>query len=320
MKKVFGILFLVLSMVVVAACGNQQAAEEFPSDQITLVIQAAPGGASDTISRTVAKLVEDDLGVPVVPVNKTGGAGAVAMSYLKSQKPDGYTIGYVPVELAMVQSLGYADLKPDDLYLLGRSHLLPAAITVRADAPYDTIAEFIAYAKKNPSKIRVGNAGTGSIWHVAGAGFAEEAGIQLSHVPFDGAAPAVTALMGKHVDAVSVSPSEVQGGVKSGDLKVLAVMGNERDALFPEVPTLKEEGIDVEITAWGGFAMPKGGSEEVRSKLESAIKKAIQSKEFQELAKKQGLTLSYQDPQAFSRFADEQLELYNGIIPTMELD
>lgn len=315
LKKVVAItLLLVLVLGIMGA-----AAKDYPSKRITLIIQAAPGGASDTVSRTVAGLMEEKLGVPVVGVNKTGAAGSVAMTYLKKSRPDGYTIGYVPVELTMVNALGYADIKPTDYELLGRAIVIPAAVTVRKDAPWDTIDELIDYAKKNPGAIKVGNSGTGSIWHIAASAFEDEAGIEFNHVPFNGAAPAVASLLGGHIDMVTVSPSEVKSGVDSGDLKVLGVMGTERSDLIPDVKTFKELGYDVNVVAWGGFAAPKNLPGNVKEVLVKAVKDAINSDRFVKLCQQRGMEHSYLSPEEFSSFAKEQFEFYNKLIPAMGL-
>lgn len=326
MKKWLSLL-LVLCVALLGACSSEtgknadakDAGSDFPNKQIELVVPYAPGGASDMVSRTVGSYLEEDLGVPVVTNNKTGGTGAVGMSYVEGKNPDGYTVGYVPVEMAMLSALGFADIEPSKFDLLGRAIVIPAAITVPADAPYNTIEEFIQYAKDNPGKVRVGNSGTGSIWHIAAAGLAEETGAEMKYVPFEGAAPAVAALLGGHIEAVSVSPSEVKASVDGGDLKILAVMSKDRDKTFPDVPTLIESGIDLEIAAWGGFVVPKGTPEDIKAKLEESVKGAVGSEEFQNLADERGLNASHLSAEEFTKFADEQYKFFGDLIPKMEL-
>lgn len=333
MKKWY-LLLVILFIALLGACSSQTNEEagtedtqdsnteektEFPDKQIELVVPYAPGGASDMVGRTVGSAIEKDLGVPVVITNKTGGTGAVGMSYVEGKNPDGYTIGYVPVEMSMVKALGFADVEPANFDLLGRAIVIPAAITVPADAPYDTIEEFIEYSLDHPGEIRVGNSGTGSIWHIAAAGLAEETGAEFKYVPFDGAAPAVAALLGGHIEAVSVSPSEVKANVDGGELKILAVMSGDRDVTFPDVPTLKESGIDLEIAAWGGFTAPKGTPDDVKAVLEEAVKNAVASDEFQNVAKERGLNASYLTAEEFTQFAKEQFDFYNELIPNMDL-
>lgn len=287
-------------------------ATDYPGGkQITLIIQANPGGLSDTNARAIAQLVQESLGVPVVCTNKPGASGAVAMSFLQASKADGFTIGYVPVELTMVQSMGYAtDIYPDAFDLLSGCNIQPAAITVRADSGWETIEDVVNYAKENPGELKVGTSGTGSIWHIAGDAFAQAAGIDANMVPFDGASPAVAALLGKHVDLVPVSESEVASGIASGELKMLAVCSAERSAFNPDVPTLQELGFDVDVTAWGGFAVPKGTPSEVLEILYKAFGDAVASDSFKELAASKQYSPMLKDHTEFATFANEQYEFY----------
>ena len=288
-------------------------ATDYPTQQITMVIQASPGGLSDTNARAIAQLVQEDLGVPVVCTNKPGASGAVAMSFLQASKPDGYTIGYVPVELSMVQALGYAtDVYPDAFDLISGCNTQPAAITVRADSGWNSIEDLVNYAKENPGQLRVGNSGTGSIWQVAGDSFANAAGIEVNQVPFDGAAPAVAGLMGKHIDMVSVSEFEVSSGVASGELKILAVCSEERSKFNPDVPTLKELGYDVNVSAWGGFALPKDTPDDVKEILYASFEKAVGSDSYAELCAKNQYSPMPLKHDEFAAFANEQYEFYKS--------
>jgi tripartite-type tricarboxylate transporter receptor subunit TctC len=121
------------------------------------------------------------------------------LEYVRNSNPDGYTIAYMPVESTMLKALGFTDLSTDDFKFIGRAMTIPAAITVRSDSKWNTLEEFIEYAKENPGEIKVGNSGTGSIWHIAAASLEQKTGCQFTHVPFDGAAPAVAALLGRNI-------------------------------------------------------------------------------------------------------------------------
>ncbi|AYO29641.1 tripartite tricarboxylate transporter substrate binding protein [Biomaibacter acetigenes] len=331
------IILLIISIVLIAGCGQstkqtgnngqsttsttqeQKGSTKYPAKQINLIIQAAPGGLSDTTARTVGGELEKILGVPVVCSNKPGASGAVAMSYVQASAPDGYTIGYVPVELTMIKALGFADIEPNSFDLIGSSNISPATVTVRADAPWKTLQEFIDYAKKNPEKVKVGNSGTGSIWHIAAASLEKAAGVKFNHVPFDGATPAIAALMGGHIDAVTVSVMEVKSGVDSGKLKVLGVMSDQKSEYLPNVPTLKEAGYDVNVSAWGGFAAPKGLPQNVKDVLYPAFEKAINSDKLKEIAKQRGFSVFYKNSDEFTKFANEQFDFYMKQIPAMGL-
>jgi len=299
---------------------SNKEAPKYPTKQINLIIQAAPGGLSDTVARAVAAELQKNLGVPVVCTNKPGASGAVAMSYVQASAPDGYTIGYVPVELSMVKALGFAsDIEPNAFDLLGSANISQATVTVKADAPWKTLKELIDYAKTNPGKLKVGNSGTGSIWHIAGVSLEKAAGVQFNHVPFDGAAPAIAALMGGKIDVVPVSIMEVKSGVENGQLRVLGIMGDEKSEYLPDVPTLKELGYDCNVAAWGGFAAPKGLPKEVKDVLIPAMEKAINSDSFKEIAKQRGFSVFAKNPEDFAAFANQQFEFYMKEIPAMKL-
>ncbi|MGN8646286.1 tripartite tricarboxylate transporter substrate binding protein [Gracilibacillus sp. HCP3S3_G5_1] len=322
MKKLLVTISILTIIGILSACGSNSGSADhsnFPENQIEVVVPFAAGGASDLVSRTIATEMENELDVPVVVSNKTGGSGTSGMLATRDANPDGYTIGYVPVELAMVEELGLADITPDGYKAIGQLMTIPAAITVSADAPYNTIEDFIAYAKENPGEVKVGNSGTGSIWHIAAAAFAQELDLELEYIPYDGAAPAVTALMGGHVDAVSVSPSEVVAGLDSEDFKVLAVMSEERDANVPDVPTLQELGYDINLSGWGGFVAPKDTPDEVIDILQAAFKSAAESEAFTKLLEERGMNLNYKDGAEFQQFAQEQYEYFSELIPNIDL-
>ena len=243
-----------------ASSGGSSSAEtvDFPGNkQVSLIVPYSAGGASDTVARIYASELEQSLGTSIVVSNVTGASGAIGLEQVRNSNPDGYTIAYMPVESTMLKALGFTDLSTDDFRFIGRAMTIPAAVTVRADAPWDTFEDFVNYAKEHPGEIQVGNSGTGSIWHIAAASIEKECGVQFTHVPFDGAAPAVAALLGGNIQAVTVSPSEVKNNVDSGDFKVLCVLGESRSSVVPDVPTAQELGIDITIQGWGGFAVPK---------------------------------------------------------------
>lgn len=321
-------LVLSLSLGLLAGCGTQgtqgtqggqASSAAFPEKEITLIVPFAAGGASDATGRIVAKGMEEKLKKPVVIVNRPGGTGGVGMSFVQASSADGYTVGYVPAEFAMHKALGLSDLDPSKFDLIGQATMVPAAVTVAANAPYNTIEEFIEFAKKQPGEVKVGNSGAGSIWHVAASAFANSTGVTFNDIPFDGAAPAVTALMGGHVDAVMVSLGEVKSGVESKKVKVLAVMTAERDKNFPDVPTLKEKGHDVQFAGWGGFVVPKGTPNEVKAVLADALKSAVESDAFKKFADERSIIATYKGPEDFGSFADSQFKYFSELIPTMKL-
>ena len=300
MKRNFLTTALFSLLILLLASGPALAAS-FPSKTITVICPWSAGGGTDTILRGLAKQTEPFLGQNITVVNKTGGGGAIGHGAGIRARPDGYTVTMVTFEIISLPPQGLVPFTYKDYDLLMRVNMDPAAITVPKDAPYNTIAEFVAYAKAHPGGIKVGHSGPGSVWQIAGGIFAEKAGIDLTFVPHDGAAPAVTALVGKHIQAVSVSPAEVQGQVEAGSLKMLAVMSDSRLPNFPDVPTMKEAGYDVSFGTWRGLAVPKGTPAEVKKVLHDAFKKGMESETFLKFAKDSGLGLAYLPADAWGK-------------------
>lgn len=300
-----------------AATTATNAAPNFPRKQIQIVVPYAPGGASDTVARIYGKELENQLGKPVIIVNRTGASGAVGLESVKTSRPDGYTMSYMPVESTMISALGIADVSSDDFKFVCRVMTIPAAITVSADAPWNTLEEFLAYAKENPGKVMVGNSGSGSIWHVAAASLEKAASVKFNHVPFDGAAPAIAALLGKNITAVAVSPAEVKTNVDAGQFKVLAVIGDNRSSVVPDIKTTKELGYDVTAMGWGGFAVPKDTPADVVKILDEASAKVAQAPELVKLLKERGFEHAYLSGADMDAFAKNQLEQYKKLIPEL---
>ena len=303
-----------------ASSGGSSSAEtvDFPGNkQVSLIVPYSAGGASDTVARIYASELEQSLGTSIVVSNVTGASGAIGLEQVRNSNPDGYTIAYMPVESTMLKALGFTDLSTDDFRFIGRAMTIPAAVTVRADAPWDTFEDFVNYAKEHPGEIQVGNSGTGSIWHIAAASIEKECGVQFTHVPFDGAAPAVAALLGGNIQAVTVSPSEVKNNVDSGDFKVLCVLGESRSSVVPDVPTAQELGIDITIQGWGGFAVPKDTPQAVIDILEKASETAINSDSVKKTLADRGYEHAYRSGSDMDQKASEELAYYSELIPEL---
>ena len=303
-----------------ASSGGSSSAEtvDFPGNkQVSLIVPYSAGGASDTVARIYASELEQSLGTSIVVSNVTGASGAIGLEQVRNSNPDGYTIAYMPVESTMLKALGFTDLSTDDFRFIGRAMTIPAAVTVRADAPWDTFEDFVNYAKEHPGEIQVGNSGTGSIWHIAAASIEKECGVQFTHVPFDGAAPAVAALLGGNIQAVTVSPSEVKNNVDSGDFKVLCVLGESRSSVVPDVPTAQELGIDITIQGWGGFAVPKDTPQAVIDILEKASETAINSDSVKKTLADRGYEHAYLSGSDMDQKASAELAYYSELIPEL---
>ncbi|MFZ5945342.1 MAG: tripartite tricarboxylate transporter substrate binding protein [Bacillota bacterium] len=315
-RKFVAILLICLLVFTLASCGQKQEVKkeepkpeekkvEFPTKGITAICPWSAGGGTDAVLRGLSKATEQFLGKTITVNNTTGGGGAVGHGAGLNAKNDGYTVTMITFELVSLPPQGLVPFTYNDFDLLMRINMDPAALTVKKDAPYNTVEEFIAYAKEHPGEISIGNSGPGSVWHIAAGLLADKTGIDVKYVPYDGAAPAITALVGGHIQAVSVSPAEVQGQVQAGDLKLLAVMSGERVPTFPDVPTFKELGYDITFGTWRGLAVPKGTPEEVKTILADSFKKGYDTEEFQSFAKKAGLGLAYANAADFKAFLDQ---------------
>ncbi|WP_236838932.1 tripartite tricarboxylate transporter substrate binding protein [Caldalkalibacillus salinus] len=325
-KFVTTILALVLFM---AACGGNTTSEtggdesgddtsSFPTQALEIIVPYSAGGGTDMVARSFADLAEDELDQPVAVVNREGGGGAVGMQTGISAEADGYTVTMVTVELLTLPHSGLAQFSYEQLQPVALLNEDPAAITVQADAPWDTLEAFIADAENE--KLSVGNSGTGAIWHLAASALEQETDANFNHVPFDGAAPAVTALLGGHIDAVSVSPAEVRSQVDAGELKVLGVMAEDRVDSLPEVPTLSESGIDLAIGTWRGLAVPKETPDDVVQVLEEAFGNTAQTEDFQSTLNEMNLGYRYADGEAFQTLLESQDSLFSELIPSLELN
>jgi tripartite-type tricarboxylate transporter receptor subunit TctC len=271
----------------------------FPSKPVELVVPFQPGGGTDALARAFADATRRHMPQSVVIVNKPGASGAIGWQDVINARPDGYRLAVVTVEVTTLPHMGLAKFSYEDLTPIARLNADQAAITVRADAPWNTVEEFLAAAKKDSGKLSMGNAGNGSIWHLAAAALEDKTGTKFNHTPFQGAGPAVLALLGGHIDAVAVSPAEVTIHVQAGKLKTLAVMAEQRVKGFDKVPTLKERNIDLVIGTWRGIAAPKNTPPEVIAYLKEVSRKAADEPAFREVLDKQNLGFAYADDVAF---------------------
>lgn len=295
------------------ACGTggDGADSDYPSKDITLIVQAAAGGGSDLSSRALASALEPILDVSIIVENRPGASGSTAMLHVKDQPADGYTIGFGPVEIAMLGSMNY-DIHPDDFDMLGQIMLGPGVLSVPADSPYDTLQDFVDAAQDQ--EMTVANSGAGSIWEMAGASLSDLTGAQIKPVPFDGGAPAVGAVLGNQVDAAASGVNEVKQNLADGKLKVLAIFHTERHPEIPDVPTAIEQGVDMEIGGWGGIYAPKGLPDDVRETLEGAIAEAVEADSYQEIITGSGNLVVYRDSAEFTEFAVSEAERFSQLI------
>ena len=289
-------------------------AEDFPTKPVELVVPASAGGGTDALARAFAEAAKNHLPQPLIVNDKPGASGVVGMSEVLNGKPDGYKVSVVIAELVILPHLGLSKFTYADFQPIARLNADPAAITVQANAPWNTIEEFLAASKAKPGEMKVGNSGNGSIWHLAAAGLEDKTGVKFNHVPYQGAAPGVVALLGGHIDAVAVSPGEVAVHVQGGKLKMLAVMADQRLKAFDKVPTLKERNIDLSIGTWRGLAVHKATSPEVAGVLRTMARKGAEEPMFREQLDKLNLGFSYLDAEAFGKAMQRDHEYFKQLV------
>ena len=298
-----------------AGCGGAEG--PYPAQEIKLVVQAAPGGTSDTVSRVMASLAESRIGVPIVCENKPGASGALAFSYVARRPADGYTVGHAPVEIAIVRSLGYADIGPSDVSLICLVSKTAPALVVGSESPWGTFEEFVSAAKRDPGGIVMANSGIGSIWHFNILLMEQGTGARVTHLPFGGSTPALVSVIGGHADAAVAGVGEVVSHVQSGNLRALAVFDENRSSVLGEVPTTHELGYEIGAPAWSGFFGPGGMPDDRVALLAEAFKTAFGTEEWATLCRERGMEALYLDRDGFKEFALAQQRFFEAEIPKL---
>ncbi|MFD0682229.1 MULTISPECIES: tripartite tricarboxylate transporter substrate binding protein [unclassified Paenibacillus] len=320
---------MIVSVAALTACGGKtdKAASpgekkvDFPKKAVTLIVPYAAGGGTDATARALAKSAEKHLGQPITVVNKTGGGGVVGTTEGANAKSDGYTVTMATVELTTLPHLGLSPVTYENFKAVALINYDPAAITVRAESQWKTMKEFLDYAKAHPGELKLGNSGTGAIWHLGAVTLEKGAGVKFNHIPFEGAGPAVTALLGGHVDAVPVSAAEVKSQVESGKLRTLAINDSKPSDALPGVKTLKEEtGLTVSVPGtWRGLAVPKDTPDDIVKVLTDAFTKGAGEQDFKDYMKKNGLGIEVKDSKAFTQHLKENHEQFGKLIPELGL-
>jgi tripartite-type tricarboxylate transporter receptor subunit TctC len=287
----------------------------FPEKAVTLLVPHAAGGGTDAIARSLGKAAEPSFGKPVTVVNKVGAGGAVGMTEGLHAAADGYTVTFATVEICLHPTMGNVQWTPADFKPVMRVNFDASAVTVKADSPYKTFEDFIKAAKANPGKLKVGGSAPGTIWHLAALGLQRKAGIRTNVIPFPGgAAPAITDLLGGHLDAITVSAAEVSQHEKAGKVRILAVMAPARLKGFPSVPTTKEKGVDLDISTWRALVVPGKTPDAAVKTLHDGFKKGMESAAFAEFMDKGGFGLGYMSAQELGQFMAQQTAMFKPLL------
>ncbi len=279
-------------LVLVALFGFAHA-QDFPNKPLRLIIPYPAGGATDLTARAVVSVADDYLGQPMIVTIRSGGGGAVGAEAASKAKPDGYTLMIgdpaTLIILPQVQKIAY---NPSDFVPLGQVASLPALLMVQAGSPWKSAKDFVEDAKKNPGKIKH-SAVTFSPEHLMFEAMGVKYGAKLTHVPSTGGGPALASLLGGHVDANGLYPPVAYPHIQSGKLRPLGVAATKRWAALPDVPTLSEQGLDLDARLWLGIMTVKGTPEPVLAKLRDAVKKISDDTSFKTMMTRMGQQVDY---------------------------
>ncbi len=267
-------------LIVLGLFASTVSAQEFPQKnplEITVLFPA--GSSADVTARMLAEGMSKALGQRVLVVNRPGAGGAIGYRYVAAQKPDGYALVWNSNSISTTFHSGQLDFNYQAFDAVARVLVESVVIAVRSDAKWKTLPDFVADAKARPKGISVGHSGIGSHTHISLAALFAATGVQVNEVPY-GAAQVVPNLLGGHVDAVVQLPAALSAPVKQGQVRMLAALIPNRDPALPDVPTAKEQGIDVSLEAWRGIAVPRGTPRNIVATIEKSIKAAVESPEF----------------------------------------
>lgn len=296
------------------------AAEKFPEKPIKILVGFSPGGTVDLGSRMLGSLVSEDLGQPVVVVNKPGAASTIAAAEAAASKPDGYTVMSFPIITVTVTPL-FVKVKYDPVTSfepLMAPWGFPYAICVLQNAPWKSLKELIEFARKNPGELSVSTPGTGTPQHVAFEWIAKAEKIQYKHVPYPGGLPAATALLGGHVKVNFGSGSHLPF-LESGQFRMLASYSPAREPKYPDIPTLNELGYDVPAARAQVIAAPKGVPEPVLKTLENAFSKAARHDAFKGFLKQVFLAPEYKNKEEIKSLIEAEYKAWDELVTKLGL-
>jgi tripartite-type tricarboxylate transporter receptor subunit TctC len=299
-------------------------AAEYPTHPIKLVVPYAAGGPTDLLGRLVADFLSKDLKQTVIVENKAGAQGAIGAEMVARAEPDGYTLFTAAASIIVLNPLLYKKLAYDpakDFRMLALVTDLPVVMEVNPSVPAKTVAEFVAYAKQNPGKLNFGSAGTGGTIHLAGEMFKQITGIEMTHVPYKGAGPALADLLGGNIQVMFDTLSTALPPVRSGSLRALGVSSDQRSPDLPDVPTIAESGYpDYRVSVWYGIAAPAKLPDDVAAKLTASLDRALNDDAFRAQLEKIGFPVFRpRSAAAIKEFIDADRARWSAVIKAQNI-
>lgn len=314
---------LLLLLVAVLLIPVSSLAADYPERNINVIIQYSPGGPTDMSVRGLLEVAGKKLpsGVSFVPVNMTGGAGIIGMTATANSKPDGYNLGVIAVDLLMHHYFGRTELSLDNFVPLAATMADPYGLVINATAEYQTVDEFIAYAKEHPEEVIVGNTGAGGAPHLAAIAFQNQFGLKFTNVTYDGSADCIAALAGNHINATFTQVSPAKAQMEAGALKMIGVIADERMPSFPDVPTVKEtQEIDFSMRGWVVVCAPVGTAPEHVEYLTNLFAEAAKTQEYKDIIRSLGMEPVELSGESLNAMLASDSLFYKDLIADIELE
>ncbi len=306
-----------LSLAAPMVHAQPRAADAYPTKPITMVVPFPPGGPTDLVARVLAQKLGEQMGQSVLVDNRGGANGNIGAQAVVKAPADGYTLLYNTSSITLSPAL-YRNVPYDvqkDLAPVALVAVVPLALVVHPSVPANTVKEFVAYAKANPGKLSYGSAGNGNVTHLGAFQFVQANGLEATHVPYKGSAPADVDLVGNQIQFMTDTVNSVMGFVRDKRMKMLAVTTAKRMSLFPDVPTLTESGMPgFEVGAWQGVMVPAGTPPAVVERLNTEIQKALKSSDVRERLALQGAEPLGSTSQEYGAYVKKELVRWAGVV------
>jgi tripartite-type tricarboxylate transporter receptor subunit TctC len=315
-------LAVVVTALAAAAAIFPAHAQQYPTRPITMIVPFPPGGIADITGRPLAVSMSKALGQPVVVENKAGAGGAVGHAFVAKAKPDGYTIMTALSSIVVIPEADKVNNRPSTYQMSEFTPIAlvsadPTILLVPTESPWKTLKDLMDDAKSRPGKISYSSSGVYGTIHTCFEMLAQAADVKLLHVPYKGGGPSMTALIAGEVNLTAQSPGVSNPHIKSGKVRVLGSWAGTRTAALPDVPTMKEQGYDVEFYIWAGVFAPAGLPADVRDRITAAVRASTQDPEFQKAMANVNTPINYKEGRDFDVFLDTDTKRLAEVVRKM---